>query len=123
MNTFQIGPFAAIPVVVGAAAIVARTVSLPAEKPGCVNCLLQYTPGVAGRTLTVSIEYGDAAGAVWLAPQSGASIAITADACVQLGLPGGPNKFRIKFASAGGAGADDSVIMTLQGLPTGTTTA
>jgi hypothetical protein len=123
MNTFDFAGVQNQAVVVGAAAIVANTITLPGEKPGCSNLLVSYAPGVPGRTLTIAIELGNSLGTIWLAPQSSSSTSVTASAAVAISLSGGPAKFRIKISSAGAAGANDTVSFTFQGLPTGTVVA
>lgn len=99
-----------------------------ADKPGCLGCLIKYTPGDNPRTLGIGVEYSSSNGTLttdWYSPQTSASTSLTGAGSgvdsftfISLGLPGNVSKIRLTFASAGAGAADDTVSVVLTGLPT-----
>jgi hypothetical protein len=95
------------------------TFPISGEKPSCLNAFIQYTPGVANRTLDVKLQLATQNG-VFYSLLSDNTVTITDDAVVQLSIPGAPTIIRLTYTSSGPAGADDTVSVILSGLPQGT---
>lgn len=95
-------------------------VTFPPDHPDCVCAFLTYT-SPAGRTLTVTLQYGDTAGNWYNLPADSTADVTAGSTIMILSIGGAPKKIRLQYVTAGGAGADDTLTVKLSGLPTGTT--
>ena len=119
MNTFEAvytGPDTVIPL---ATPTNGKIVTFPPDKPGCLNFLLTYTPGVGGRSLNVKLQLGDTSDNFFDVTDNG-EVDLTDSAAIQVSIPGGPSKMRLVYESTGPAGADDEITVIIQGFPSGT---
>ena len=120
MNTHEQLYTSAVPVAV-TTTVVGKSVIFPisGEKPACLNAFVTYTPGVANRLLNIKLELGTQTG-IFFSLLSDDNVSISDDAVVQLSIPGAPTAIRLSYTSSGPAGANDTVSVTLSGLPQGT---
>lgn len=117
MNTFEY-PYTDITLDTGESAD-GKAIALPPDKPCEVCAFITYTPGTGGRSLDITLQYGNQAGD-WFDLPSDNTVNITDSTVAILSIPGGPTQFRLQYAVTGPAGPDDSIVVSISGLPTGT---